>query len=204
MRHALLAFPFLSLLACGGGQPPPSERVSPEQLQRTQQELAFLQCPPGVPATLAPPADQRLMLKLRGEGAQIYECKASATGAFAWTLKAPAADLTFLGFKLGTHYAGPTWELIDGSSVVGARVASAPSPDPTAIPWLLLSATSHGATQGLFTYVTSIQRLSTVGGLAPATGCDAAAAGALVEVPYEADYFFYRQGSPSGPNPHCG
>jgi len=62
----------------------------------------------------------------------------------------------------------------------------------SAIPWLLLGATSHGGENGKMTQVTSIQRLSTVGGLAPATGCDADHVGATADVPYDADYFFYR------------
>ena len=40
----------------------------------------------------------------------------------------------------------------------------------------------------------AVQRINTVGGLAPATGCDAAHAGATAPVFYTADYWFYRAG----------
>jgi hypothetical protein len=200
-RSYLLIAGLLSLTGCGVASEE-AEEPQTRKLETSRAELAFLQCPASTPAALAPAADQKLMLKLHAVGTQVYECKSAGTG-FAWTLKAPAADLSLLGFKVGTHYAGPTWELLDGSTVVGARLAGA-TVDATAIPWLLLTAVSHGAVSGLFTHVTSIQRLSTVGGLAPATGCAAGAVGALTQVPYEADYFFYRQGPATGHNPHCG
>ena len=66
---------------------------------------------------------------------------------------------------------------------------------------VLLTATAHTG-DGLFANVTSIQRLSTTGGLAPATGCDADHVGAEARVPYTADYFFYRTGNGNG-NKQC-
>ena len=64
--------------------------------------------------------------------------------------------------------------------------------DPTAIPWLLLRATSSEG-PGLFHRVTFIQRVHTSGGLAPATGADEAHLGQRVEVPYTAVYYFFRE-----------
>jgi hypothetical protein len=93
------------------------------------------------------------------------------------------------GQPAGKHYAGPTWESLDGSLVVGARVAGA-SPDPSAIPWLLLRAVSH-AGDGVMDEVTFIQRVVTHGGLAPADGCSASNTGDLARVPYTATYCFY-------------
>ena len=48
----------------------------------------------------------------------------------------------------------------------------------------------HGAVlfTGSFSKVSSIQRISTVGGVAPAEGCSTAAIGKVVRVPYTADY----------------
>ncbi len=162
-----------------------------EDLGVTSAALSQHACPAGVPATLAPAADQHLAFVLGASGVQKYVCAATATG-HAWTFVAPEADL----FKhcdqvVGIHYAGPTWEYQDGSTVVGARLAGA-TVDATAIPWLLLGTPSHGGNDGKMTRVTAIQRLETVGGLAPATGCDAAHIGATADVPYTADYFFYR------------
>jgi len=45
---------------------------------------------------------------------------------------------------------------------------------------------------GRFSDVTSIQRLSTVGGLAPTDGCDAAHISSIAQVPYTAQYVFYK------------
>jgi hypothetical protein len=90
---------------------------------------------------------------------------------------------------VGRHYAGPTWQGIDGSSVVGAARVSADSPDAGAIPWLLLEAqTTAGA--GFLSMVSYIQRLDTSGGLAPAAGCTDESAGQELRVPYTASYAF--------------
>jgi hypothetical protein len=85
-------------------------------------------------------------------------------------------------------YAGPTWEWLDGSTIVGARVDGR-SVDATAIPWLLLRVVSHGPVAGKLTDITAIQRVDTVGGLAPAGTCSA---GDTADVAYTAKYVFYR------------
>ena len=64
------------------------------------------------------------------------------------------------------------------------------APAADAIPWLLLSAKSVGP-QGSFSKVTSIQRVNTVGGVAPKTGCSQATVGAPARVAYTADYYFF-------------
>jgi hypothetical protein len=46
-------------------------------------------------------------------------------------------------------------------------------------------------TAGIFGSVASIQRLDTVGGMAPTGGCDEAHAGAITRVPYSATYAFF-------------
>ena len=73
-----------------------------------------------------------------------------------------------------------------------ARRSPGATVDPTAVPWLLLVAASHTGIDGHLTPITSIQRLNTTGGKAPATGCDASQVGARADVPYTATYFFYR------------
>jgi hypothetical protein len=93
------------------------------------------------------------------------------------------------GYVAGSHYAGPTWESLDGSTVVGARRAGV-IVDETAIPWLRLEAVAHTGT-GRMSAVTWIQRLDTSAGLAPTTGCDAGHAGDTAPVNYTATYYFY-------------
>jgi hypothetical protein len=145
---------------------------------------------PNAPAALRPPAGQVLIAHFAGKGKQIYTCQKSDT-AYAWKLKAPDAQLfSENGTLAGHHFAGPTWESVDNSRVVGKLAASVPSPDPSSIPWLLLSAKAHEGT-GVMSKVQTIQRLNTKGGVAPATGCDAASENHETDILYEADYYFY-------------
>ena len=79
----------------------------------------------------------------------------------------------------------------DGSTVVGSRLAGV-TVDTTAVPWLLLQAIAHTGS-GKMAKVSFIQRLNTTGGLAPsADSCSAANLGALVNIDYTADYYFYQ------------
>ena len=66
----------------------------------------------------------------------------------------------------------------------------ADAPVANAIPWLLLAAKSVGP-EGSFSKVTSIQRVNTVGGVAPQAGCSQATAGAAARINYTADYYFF-------------
>jgi hypothetical protein len=143
-----------------------------------------------VPQQLQPPAGEQLLLQVHAKGDQIYICKEGAT-EFAWGLKAPDAQLFDKdGKPFGKHFAGPSWEASDGSRVTGKAVANVPSPDADSIPWLLVNIVSREGT-GVLSRATSIQRLNTKGGKAPATGCDSVHAGQEVRVPYSADYLFY-------------
>jgi hypothetical protein len=137
------------------------------------------------------------------EGAQVYVCQAGASGtAPAWTLERPDALLFGKrGRVVGHHYEGPTWEGLDGSSVVGKRLDPTYTPDPTAIPWLLLQAKSTSG-DGVFSNVTYIQRLHTDQGLAPEQGCDAENVGKRARRPYTAAYYFYHAAKSGKPERH--
>ena len=149
---------------------------------------ANAQSRPSVPDNLKPPATERLAREVRAEGDQIYNCDGSA-----WVFVGPEAKLfDDNGKQVGSHFAGPTWEGTDGSRVVGRPIANA-APDPGSIPWLLLTATDHQG-DGVMKQVSSIQRLSTKGGKAPATGCDAAHKGEKMRAHYTATYRFYTPG----------
>ena len=147
---------------------------------------------PDVPDSLKAPAGEEVILVGHATGVQIYACQASTNPPFAWVFKAPEADLTdSSGKQIIHHFAGPTWKHIDGSEVVGKVAAKQDAPNPGAIPWLLLTATSHTG-QGVLRRVTSIQRIHTEGGVAPdANTCDASANGKESRSPYKADYYFY-------------
>jgi hypothetical protein len=142
------------------------------------------------PKELHPPANEQILLKVHAKGDQIYSCKADGA-QFAWTLKAPDAQLFDKDGKLfGKHFAGPSWEANDGSRVTGKAVANAPSPDADSVAWLLLTVVSRTG-DGVLAHATSIQRINTKGGKAPASGCDAAHTGQEIRAPYSADYFFF-------------
>lgn len=148
-----------------------------------------------VPDNLAVPRGAMPLFKTYAAGVQTYVCTPEGDYldklAFVWTFKGPEAQLwDELGEKIGTHYAGPTWEGNDGSVVAGEVAARADAPNAGAIPWLLLRAKSgHGA--GIFSGVSYIQRLDTAGGVAPTDGCDWSSVGAKRAVPYTATYAFY-------------
>ena len=146
-----------------------------------------------IPAALSVPADQRLVAVVEATGVQIYDCAPAKEPALGnvWTFRAPEAELRDPGGSpFGRHYAGPTWEARDGSKVVGVVTAKENAPEPTAIPWLLLST---GATygHGILDHTQSIQRLKTVGGQPPTVECSSAELGREMRVPYQAEYRFY-------------
>jgi hypothetical protein len=149
--------------------------------------------PPQVPDNLKAPATEVVLLKAVGKGKQIYVCSAKpeAEGRFAWVLDRPEADLMDeSGAVIGKHYKGPVWEAADGSKVGGQVQQRANAPEGNTVPWLLLKATSHDGS-GTFARVSYIQRVGTVGGLAPAAGCDKSHAGAEASADYQATYLFY-------------
>jgi hypothetical protein len=146
-----------------------------------------------VPDTLKPSANETLVLIVPAKGVQIYECRArkEQAGEYEWAFVAPEAELFDAhGNKVGRHYAGPHWEATDASKILGTVKQRADAPVAGAIPWLLLSAKSVGP-EGRFSKVTSIQRVSTVGGVAPRTGCSQATAGTPARIDYTADYYFF-------------
>jgi Protein of unknown function (DUF3455) len=157
-------------------------------------EASSSACSEATPPALAAPAGNDLAFALDADGVQIYSCSGpsgAAGGSPAWTFQAPEATLLDArGQIAGKHGAGPSWQSLDGSRVVGTKVEGA-TPDPAAIPWLLLRASSH-AGAGRMADVTFVQRLQTSGGIAPSEGCSATTVGAVARVPYRAVYCFYR------------
>ena len=149
---------------------------------------------PAVPDAVAVTGPHKPYLVAHAEGVQIYACTSVPDG-HAWRLLAPRATLTGENGKpLGSHYGGPTWEALDGSTVVGLRETGV-SVDPTAVDWLRLKAdrTTAGADGSRLTPTTYIQRINTVGGRPPAAGeCDEDAVAEQREIPYSADYVFFK------------
>jgi hypothetical protein len=133
------------------------------------------------------PAGNKVALRVYAVGVQRYRWNGAS-----WDFVEPVAILyadSNYRVKVGTHYAGPTWDSILGGKVVAAREASC-SPDPASIPWLLLRTTSA---DGILSSVTFIQRVNTKGGLAPIA--PGASTGVIAEIPYTTEYYFYRAGN---------
>ena len=146
-----------------------------------------------IPAEIAAPAGQRLGLIAEGKGVQLYRCdaKAGSAGAYEWTLQSPEATLRDpAGKYLGKLYAGPTWEAIDGSKIIGTIDARRDAQDRSWIPWLRLNARSTGG-PGLFSGVRTVLRVATFAGGTPAIACNDIERGRIVRVDYTADYYFY-------------
>ena len=146
-----------------------------------------------VPDNLKPGVSESLAMIVPAKGVQIYECRArkDRVGEYEWAFVAPEADLfDARGNRIGRHYAGPHWESTDGSKILGTVKERADAPVADAIPWLLLAAKSVGS-EGSFSKVTSIQRVNTVGGVAPKAGCSQATAGTPARINYTADYYFF-------------
>lgn len=148
--------------------------------------------PPEVSEKLKVPAGEKAFLRAHAKGVQIYACQAGTDRKYAWTLKAPKAELFDKHGKLvGEHFKGPTWRWKDGSEVTGKAIEKQDAPKTGAIPWLLVTVTGHKG-KGVLEKVMTIQRVNTKGGLADATKtCDASKDGTESESGYEADYYFY-------------
>jgi hypothetical protein len=145
-----------------------------------------------IPKEIRTSAGEKLAFKAHAVGSQIYICQAGSDGKAQWTLKAPEAELRDeKGAVIGTHYAGPSWKLKDGSEAIGEPAAKVNAPKGDSIPWLLVSVVGHAGT-GLLSPITHIQRIHTEGGQAPAASeCVTAKIGTEKKSAYQADYYFY-------------
>ena len=171
------------------GAPAPAAKAAAAPAPSKRKHLRA--CPAHIPEDLNPPADATLELVLPASGVQSYACGVEKPGdAPDWQPRGPHANLGEGNNIVGIHFGGPSWQLLDGSTVKGTRIAAVPSPDKSAVVWLLMSGAATG--DGGLSKITHIQRLETVGGKPPTTGCDASHLDAKVLVPYRAYYYFYR------------
>ena len=190
LEHSLVIATVALLAACAKESP---VGVNRESASREARELASVSGPainqagPDLGTCQDLYVDKSLFLyHVYANGVQIYRW----TGA-AWGFVGPSAVLSADPdgvSTVGNHSVGPTWESLSGSKVVGA-VQKRCTPDPYAIPWLLLGAVSN-AGPGVFDQAALIQRLNTVGGLAPSA--PGSFVGEEKQVPYTAEYYFYR------------
>jgi hypothetical protein len=134
---------------------------------------------------LGAPSGSRLALRVYASGVQVYEWDGAR-----WGFIAPVAEL-FANADgsgiIGTHFHGPTWKSTSGSWVIG-EVVERCTPNPDAVAWLLLRAASTGG-HGVFQRTSFIQRVNTVGGIAPVE--PGTTPGQRAHVPYTTEYLFY-------------
>jgi hypothetical protein len=169
--------------------------------------------PPSVPDRLQPPEGNQVFLIGHAFGTQDYVCTASGAGV-AFVLTTPEAVLfDNPARRIINHFFSPnpveggtiraTWQSTRDSSVFWGAVNKSATfqTDPDfvaqdAIAWLLVSQT--GVLDGVgggdtLSKATFVQRVNTVGGLAPSVGCNSPAdIGHTAFVPYEADYVFFK------------
>ncbi|MDB6031229.1 MAG: hypothetical protein JWM16_1567 [Verrucomicrobiales bacterium] len=145
---------------------------------------------PEVPDEIAVGATNKVHFHGYAEGVQIY-----TWNGHDWGSAVPRATLfDDDGNIVATHFGtpnGPGWRSNSGSEVVAKLPPKRVTVDRTAIPWLLLAANpdfTHGP--GVLAATSFVHRVNTVGGLAPAVA--GTVLGQVAEVPYSADYFFYR------------
>jgi len=170
---------------------------------------------PPVPDNIRVPAPDTPYRVGHALGTQNYVCLPAGPG-FQYILFTPEATLfDERGDQLMTHSFSPnpheggrvraTWQSEDSSRVWGAVGSGESSSDaafikPGSIPWLKVTVVGKqmGTSGGdLLTQTTFIQRVNTVGGLAPSSGCEAPSdVGHEAFVPYTADYFFYKEKAP--------
>lgn len=145
--------------------------------------------------SIAAPAGNKLSFHVYATGVQIYRWNGiTMKWDFVALMAGLFAEENFFG-EVGKHSAGPVWESKSGSLVEARRVAGTGcTVDPTAVDWLLLSK-HRTAGSGIFASVTFIQRVNTTGGLAPSEPGETD--GEVKEVPYTAEYYFYRAENPN-------
>lgn len=147
--------------------------------------------PTPVPASLVP-AGEREVHRFAARGMQTYQCKAHAVSGAVWTYVASELQLfDDRGEVVGHHtFPPPVWAAVDGSKFTGQVKARANAPQAGAGQWLLLSTRSTGA-EGRFSKITSLQRVNTVGGVAPLSRCEAGNIGVAEKTPLAAEFVFF-------------
>jgi hypothetical protein len=149
--------------------------------------------PSGISPRLAASPNEVPSFALRGEGDHLFECRQVAANPdrFAWSFTAPDATLYDQGRPVGRHVQMNVWESTTDRTSVSGAMRSRQDAGTGNLPWALFRgvASPEG---GIFAGVTSVQRVNTSGGVAPAAGCDADHVGQEARVAFKADFYFYK------------
>jgi hypothetical protein len=154
-----------------------------------------------IPAEVELPANQPYgntrVATYYAEGVQKYKAQVKAGSmpvTYEWVFVAPKADLfDASNKKIGTHGAGPFWELSASDSIFAQQFTPAKtvSVDANSIPWLLLMPKTGKTPTGIFANVSYIQRIATKGGKAPAA--PPASITDIADIHYTAIYRFSKK-----------
>ena len=193
-RNFLIVSILLSagLLACDKKQ---LEQKSPAQ-HIAESEQLVIPAAIDVPANL--PNGNTRVATYFAEGVQKYKGQKKSGSdpvMYEWVFVAPQADLyDASNKKIGTHSAGPTWQLTGSADSIYGQQFAPPkfvNVDPFSIDWLQLQPKSGKPPTGIFSNVAYIQRIATKGGKAPTTLPKYV--GQIIDVPYTAIYRFIKK-----------
>jgi hypothetical protein len=151
--------------------------------------------PPAVPRSLQAAPDVEAAFMLSGSGVHVFECKVNGlvADAYGWSFTAPDATLYEGGSRsVGIHNVPNLWESSTDRSSVSGIINATQGAGANNLPWARLRALPLSV-DGMFAGVTSIQRVNTSGGVAPAGGCGADNVGAEARIGFRADYYFYKR-----------
>lgn len=150
--------------------------------------------PTGLIAALRASANEEAAFMLSADGVHVYECRLSggSPNVAAWFFVTPDATLYEGTRSIGVHKTANLWESSSDRSSVSGTVRATQGAGNVNLPWVLYRAQPMGAS-GLFAGVTSIQRVNTTGGVAPASGCSPGTVGAEARVAFRAEYYFYKR-----------
>jgi hypothetical protein len=146
---------------------------------------------PAVPPRLQVSAAEEAAFALSASGVHVYECRPGGMGGFSWVFTGPDATLTDGSGSRATLRAANSFESSDDRSIATSVVRSTAPAGADNLPWALLAARSPSGA-GLFSGVTSVQRVNTTGGVAPREGCGESSVGTQARVDFTADYYFYK------------
>ncbi len=195
IRNLFFAVSVTALVSTGCKKDKITDTSSPAYRIAESEKLVI---PAAVDLPVSTPGGNTRVATFYAEGVQQYKAQVKAGSnpvAFEWVFVAPQANLFDAANHLvGTHSAGPTWQLSPTDSIYGQQFSpakTAPSSDPNSIDWLLLMPKTGKTPTGIFKDVAYIQRIATVGGKAPVDPPTIAGQGVMVK--YTAIYRFTRK-----------
>jgi hypothetical protein len=156
--------------------------------------LAAIPEPAGIARHLRAGPNEEPAFMLSASGTNLFQCRQRVEdpNAYSWFFVAP--DLTlFEGSRTaGSHNAASRFDSVSDRTSVFTLLGATQPGGVDNMPWAKLRAVPAGES-GMFAGVTTIQRVNTAGGVAPAEGCNAASAGVETRVNFSADFYFYKR-----------